>query len=39
MQKYNQFPKAMSNYRYFVLKMRYLSHFQHKITHFKHFPP
>ena len=34
MQKYNHFRKAMSTYRYLVFKMRELTDFRHKITHF-----
>ena len=37
MQKYNHFSKLMSNYSYFMLNLRELSHFKHKITHFQHF--
>ena len=37
MQKYNKFWKLVLTYRYFMFKMRELTDFRHKITHFIHF--
>ena len=38
MQKYNKFWKLVLTYRYFMFKMRELTDFRHKITHYIHFP-
>ena len=39
MQRYDKIHQVMFNMRFLMFKMRDLSHFEPKITHFKHFEP